>query len=117
MRKLEISEQLEADCVERDGSRIGEVYHVQRNYAGGAVLTPIARYFAWRPEFIENFHPHWRIDCFVRKHRLAPKPERLGRALTEALLESGLVQEPIWVSWHMSREVKGIAIGQVYDLD
>lgn len=117
MQRLEINERLEADCVAHDGSRVGEVYYVQRNRAGGATLTPIARYFAWRPEFAENFHPHWRIDCYVRKHRLAPNPESVGRALTQTLLRQGLIDEPVWTSWHTSRELKGEASGEVFDLD
>ena len=52
---------------------------------GGATLTPVAHYFAWRPEFIEGFHAYWRVDCFVRKHPLSPKPMYLGKALVAAL--------------------------------
>ena len=45
------------------------------------MMTPIARYFAWKPEFVEGFHGHWRVDCSIRMnkstrsgmHPLAPK--------------------------------------------
>lgn len=117
MRTLTIDRNFKADYVESEGSRCGEIYHVRRNRAGGGTWTPIARYFAWRPVFIENFHPHWRIDCFVRKHKLAPRPEKLGRALATSLIEAGLCERPVWVSWHKSEELGGDAYGEVFDFD
>jgi hypothetical protein len=60
-------------------------------------------------------NPHWRIDCFVRDHPLADKPERLGKLLTDKLQELGLCEEPIWTSWYVSSEVGGERRGELYD--
>ena len=117
VRRFAISDKFEANFVEDESSRSGEVYFVERNNGGGANLTPIARFFAWRPEYIEGSHPHWRIDCFVRKHTLAPNAKWLGKALTEAIIQNGICDPPIWTSWHSSEELQGEAYGEVFDLD
>ncbi len=117
MHKFAISEKFEADYVEEEKSRIGEVYFIERNSSGGAMLTPIARFFAWRPASTEGFHPHWRVDCFVRQHKLAPEAGWLGKALTEALIQNDICERPIWTSWHTSEELQGEAFGEVFDLD
>ena len=97
---------------------LGEVFHVARNEHGGSVWTPVVQYFAWRPSTgAEGFHPHWRLDCFVRDHELAPDHEWVGKALANALTSQGGISEPLWVSWHRSRELGGEARGQVFDLD
>ncbi len=118
MVRIQINDNLDADCVKEEATRIGEVYHVQRNRSGGALLTPIARYFAWRPiMYSEGFHEHWRIDCFVRRHELAPDPQYVAKELTAAMIGNGLCEEPIWVSWHLSEEIAGEALGEVFDFD
>lgn len=59
---------------DREGLTNGEVYHIQRNRSGGSVSTPVARYFiSTPPSEAEGFHLHRRLDCFVQKHRLAPR--------------------------------------------
>jgi hypothetical protein len=97
MRRFDINATFGADCVVSDEARAGEVYHFARNLAGGAILTPIARYFVWQPQFVEGFHRHWRVDVFVRQHPLSP--------------------EPIWMSAHRSEELKGKAYGEVFSDD
>ena len=117
MRRFSLTRDLDADCVTSATAHAGEAYHVVRNAEGGAVMTPVARYFAWRPEFPEGFHEHWRIDCFVRVHELAPEPIILGRALVGALIREVLCDEPIWLSVHRAEELKGEALGEVFDFD
>lgn len=117
MKRFSLTEELDADCVLSDTARAGEVYRVQRNPAGGVLLTPIARYFVWRPEFIEGFHKYWRVDCFVREHPLAPAPGKLGEALVDALLREGLCDQPLWLSVHKSNELTGREYGEVFDYD
>lgn len=108
----------EADySVVADGICIGEVFHVARNDAGGSNCTPIARYFAWRPTYIEGFHEHWRIDCYVRKHELSPDPKALALALRDALIRDGQCDVPCWVSWHRDEELGGEPLGDVFDFD
>jgi hypothetical protein len=115
MLRFPITAIFDADCVVAEKSRNGEIYHVVRNSAGGANLTPIARYFAWRPEFIEGYNAYWRVDCFVRQHKLAPDPALVGEALVEALIKAKLCEEPVWVSWHIGNEIGGKAFGEVFE--
>jgi hypothetical protein len=89
MKRFEVTSIHDADCVVGDGSRIGELYHVARNKSGGAIMTPIGRYFAWRPQFIEGYFAYWRVDCFVRQHNLAPDAKLLGEALIDTLIKEG----------------------------
>jgi hypothetical protein len=117
MERFAVDSSYEAWCQVGEGFRAGELHHVSRNREGGAVLTPIARFFCTRPEFVEIFHPHWRVDCYVRDHALAPKPEWAGRALVAALQREGICAEPIWVSWHSSSEIAGEALGKVFELE
>jgi len=108
----------DADCpVSTDDVRIGEVYHVVRNRDGGSISTPIARYFIWRPVFIEGFNPHWRIDCYVREHSLSPDARSLGLALRDSLIRESHCDSPCWVSWHRSKELDGEPMGDVFDYD
>lgn len=86
-----------------------------RNRAGGSVNTPVAFYFMWRPEYVEGVHAHWRVDCFVREHPLAPEPTTVGRTLVAALIREGLCAEPIWLSVHQSKELMGQAFGEVFE--
>lgn len=96
----------------------GRVYHQALNEHGGGVLTPIARYFVWPADIgPEGFHPHSRVDCFVRDHELAPPEDWLARRLADALLRHGVIEEPVWVSWHLARETGGEARGGVCDFD
>ena len=117
MIRFAITPNHDADCVVAEDSRIGELYHVVRNSAGGATMTPIARYYVWKPQFIEGFHEHWRVDCFVRQHKLAPDPKTIGEALVQALKTQELCDEPIWLSCYDSKEVAGQAYGEVFDYD
>src|SRR5262245_40636227 len=117
MTRFAVTPELEAACVITPGTVSGEVCHVVRNSAGGAISTPVARFFAWRPVHAENFHPHCRVDCFVRAHEVSPDPKVLGKALAEALLSKAICTEPLWVSWHRSEELGGTNFGEVFDLD
>jgi hypothetical protein len=113
--RVALSPEYEWTCEKFSESRSGEVFHIVRNSSGGSVSTPIARFAAFYPKFAEEgFHRHWRLDCYVRRHKLAPKPEWLGERLAESLLERHVVEEPLWVSWHMSEELKGKAYGVVF---
>ncbi|MGL4635025.1 MAG: hypothetical protein ACRCWF_03510 [Beijerinckiaceae bacterium] len=96
----------------------GLIYHILRNSQGGSVSTPIGRYFTSRPALqAEGILPHWRIDCFVIEHKLAPQADWLGKALANALIKSASVTEPLWVSWHSSKELGGEPMGDVFDFD
>src|SRR5262249_20194283 len=100
MRRFAVTASFEADDIAGETAVAGEVFHVARNSSGGAIQTLVARYFAWHQEFVEGFHRHWRVDCFVRQHQLSPEPFTLGEALVEALLREGICSKPIWVSAH-----------------
>lgn len=101
----------------------GQVVHVAQNAQGGQAWTPIAKYYVrhWRAGPLdgisENILPHTRIDCYVREHELSPNPEMLAKQLLNALIEAKKVSEPIWLSWHRSRELGGEALGEIFDLD
>ena len=116
--RFAITDDFSADCVKSDQSRAGEIYHVSRNNAGGAMLTPIDRYFVWRPIFIEGFHDHWRVDCIIRVHPRAPKkPMPFGKSLIEAHEREGLCDRPIWLSLYSGQEIDGQPFGEVFDYD
>ena len=70
MMRFSIAPKFDAACLISSEFVSGEVYHVERNSAGGANFTPIARFFAWRPEHPEGYHSHWRVDCFAREAEL-----------------------------------------------
>jgi hypothetical protein len=100
------------------GFRHGEIFHIERGGQGGSLATPIGRFFTTESNIgVEGYHPHSRIDCFVRDHELAPTEDWLARRLVDALLKSGVVSEPLWVSWHRAKEVGGEARGEVFDFD
>jgi len=115
--RFTLTGQFAADCDASSGARAGSIYHVDRHSTGGANLTPIARYFAYRPSYIEGYHDYWRIDLHIREHALSPDPMPLGKALVAALMNEGLCSEPIWLSVHRSQELEGMAFGEVFDLD
>jgi hypothetical protein len=117
MMRFAIAPTLDAACLINADFVSGEVHHVERNAAGGATFTPIARFFAWRPVYVENFHLHWRVDCFVRVHELSPEPKLVGKALAKGLLNEAICTEPLWVSWHRSEEIGGTKFGEVFDFD
>ena len=96
MKRFDLNPEFSADCTIAEKSRSGEVYHIRRKASGsGMTLTPVARYFAWQPDFIEGFNRHWRVDCFVTRHPLAPnEPISLGQALVAALMRENLCNEP-----------------------
>jgi hypothetical protein len=115
--RFDLDPDFSADCTIADKSRSGKVYHVRRNSIGsGKTLTPVALYFAWQPNFIEGFNRHWRVDCFVKRHPLAPgEPIVFGRALVAALVRENLCCEPIWLSSYRSDDEKGQAYGNVFE--
>ncbi len=115
--RFTIAPDFDAACVINSEFVAGEIYHVKRNDAGGANFTPVARFFAWRPIHTENFHPHWRVDCFVRVHDVSPDPKILGIALAEGLIHEAICSEPLWVSWHRSEELGGKDFGEVFDFE
>jgi hypothetical protein len=117
MKKFTVTSTLEAGAIVSSNLVAGEIYFVEHNPHGGSNSTPVARYFAWKPETSEGFHAHWRIDCFLRKHKLSPKPLPTGEALVAALVKEQLCDEPMWLSVHMSEELEGKAYGEVFDLD
>jgi hypothetical protein len=117
MQRFELGASFEVDCSPIADFVPGEIYHVARNSAGGANLTPITQFFCWKPIFVEGHNPYWRVDCYVRRHALAPNPEWIGKALAEALLARGLCNEPLWVSWHDSAELGGKPYGPVFEDD
>lgn len=115
-KRLKISENIEADCTVKNEALHGTLYHVQMNKSGGSsTSTPVALYFATRPEFIEGYHAHWRIDCFFKQHKLSPDPLSTGEALVDALKNEKLCTEPLWLSVHRSDDEKGKAYGELYD--
>jgi hypothetical protein len=116
MLRFDLDDVFSADCVSADTVRAGQIYHKRHYTGGGCTLTGIARYFAWRPEFVEGYHSHWRVDCFVKRHALAGEPMQIGEALVAALIREGLCTEPIWLSAHRSDDEKGKAYGEVWDL-
>src|SRR5579871_998450 len=61
MMRFSIASEFDTVCVITSESIAGEVYHVEQIEAGGENFTPVARFFAWRPVHVENFHPHWRV--------------------------------------------------------
>jgi hypothetical protein len=117
MMRFSMTPTLEAACLISSEFVSGEVYHVEWNSAGGANLTPIARFFAWRPVHSEGYRAHWRVDCFVRVHELSPGPKMVGEALAKGLLQEDICTEPLWVSWHRSEETGGTNFGEVFDFD
>jgi hypothetical protein len=117
MREIVLSPEYYA-IGDRDGWSSGEVFHIERNKDGGSVSTPVARYFvSVAPLGAENFHPHQRLDCFVRKHRRAPRGGWLAKRLTNLLVENGVLAQPIWIGWHEAKEIGGEALGDVFDYD
>ena len=117
MKRFAVHDSYEALCQTGDMFAFGELHHVARNRSGGAVLTPVGRFFCTRPLFIEGFNEHWRVDCYVREHRLAPEPALAGKCLVAALKRESICLEPIWVSWYSSKEHGGEAQGEVYAID
>ncbi len=117
MMRFSIAPTMDALCLINSEFVSGEVYHVERIAAGGANFTPIARFFAWRPVHVENYHPHWRVDCFVHAHELSPEPKLVGKALARHLLQEAICTEPLWVSWHRGEELGGTNLGEVFDID
>jgi hypothetical protein len=117
LKRFDLNADFSANCTIADKSRSGVLYHVRPNVIGsGATLTGVARYFAWQPDFIEGYNRYWRVDCFVRRHSLAPsEPLVLGRALVAALIRENLCAEPIWLSSHRSEDEKGEAYGNVFE--
>lgn len=118
MKTLPVDTNLFITSDAEGGFRHGEIFHVERNADGGTLNTPIGRYFTTKPNIeVEGYHPHSRIDCFVREHELAPAEEWLTRRLSDVLLKNAIVEEPLWISWHRAKEIGGEARGEVFDFD
>jgi hypothetical protein len=117
MERFDLNDIFQAECLILEEVRIAEVYYLARNSAGRGHTTPVARFFVWRPVFIEGFNPYWRVDCFVRQHQLSPQPMLLGDVLVIALVRERLCAEPIWTSAHRSDELEGRAYGDVFSDD
>jgi hypothetical protein len=99
-------------------ARAGQIFHIRRYPSSkGMTLTGIARYFVWKPSFIEGYNRYWRVDCFVKVHPLAPEPMMLGEALVAALVRENLCAEPIWLSAHVLDREMGRAFGKVFEDD
>jgi len=65
MKRFDLNTDFSVDCTIAEKSRSGTIYRVLiRNAAGGKMLTPVALYFAWQPDFVEGYNRHWRVDCF-----------------------------------------------------
>jgi hypothetical protein len=81
--------------------------------------TPIARYFGTPGAAgqAEGFNNHVRVDCVVRKHKLAPECFPLGKSLVAALIREKIIAEPIWLSVHSGEELAGEAFGEVFDFE
>ncbi|WP_124087450.1 hypothetical protein [Pseudogemmobacter humi] len=116
MLRFDLDDTFYADAEEMANVRIGEIHHILRNKVGtGSVSTPVARYFAWRPKNIEGCNPHWRIDCFVRDHKLSGDPQTMAKLLTANLRKLGLCDLPIWISWHQCSEHGGEKLGDLWE--
>ena len=118
LRRFPLTGPFEADCKVEAEFLHGEIFHVNANRLGsGSVSTPVARYFVTRPTHVEEVRPHWRLDCYVRRHRLAGNPEAMTRALAQSLVAQGHCPEPMWLGWHRSTELGGDTRGDLWDLD
>lgn len=117
MLRFQISENFVADCQVSVDTRIGAIYHIKYNAAGGSVMTPVAQYFAWRPNIPEGYHPHWRVDCYIRDHTLAGDAKSMTKSLALALQKSELCAQPMWVGWHKTEEMSGEVYGELWDDD
>lgn len=97
----------------------GKIFHIERNRRGsGSMSTPVGRFFVTDARIpAEGFFPHKRLDCFVSNTKIVSSPERLARDLYQALRKRDLLDEPAWLSWHVSKEQDGVAYGEVFDFD
>jgi len=117
MQRFGLNDTFQVECLVLEEGAHRQGLPFVRNSAGGATLTPVARFFVWRPVFIEGFNPHWRVDCFGRQHQLSPRPMLLGDVLVVALVRERLCAGPIWMSAHRSDELEGRAYGDVFSDD
>ncbi|WP_370571316.1 hypothetical protein, partial [Phaeobacter sp. SYSU ZJ3003] len=79
IERFDLADSYEAECQISEEHQVGDIYHRRGNRVGsGATLTPVARFFVWRPDYSEGVNPHWRVDCYVKRHRLSGAPEKLG---------------------------------------
>ncbi|NGM19838.1 hypothetical protein G3576_07410 [Roseomonas stagni] len=120
MREIVIAEEFVAKPDGAGQFLHGEIHHVTRWPAvgTGAMYTPVAKYFVWpgvaAPEVLR---PHWRIDCVLREHHLAPAPDWLGRRLADAMMLHGIVREPLAVTWQIATAVGSESRGPIWDGD
>ena len=119
MTNLDLSSDFYVEWSADNDFRSGEIYHIKRNWAGGApVPWSVARFFITNARIpIEGCFPHRRLDCFVSNTALAPKPEQLARLLFEVLRSRGLIDEPAWLNWYVAKEQGGARFGEVFDPD
>jgi len=113
---IRLNDALEAKSFSAGSFFSGEIFHVQRpGVHFGTEYTPVARYFATRPEFVEGFHEHWSLHCFFRIHELSPQPMEAGDLLVKALIKEGICSEPIFLSVYSSQSLGGTPYGDVFD--
>lgn len=112
--RFQVLDGIDAILDETPETRIGDLWEVHRT-PDGVVLTPIATFFTWKPKYTEGFKDHWRIDCFAKTNQQSPTTEQLAVALKSKLVEKGLCDLPLWVSWHASTELGGEAYGELFE--
>jgi hypothetical protein len=118
MNELDLSAEYYVQSDEEGRFQHGELYHISRNSSGGSVSTRVGMFHVWRRKLHpEGYFPHFRVDCYVTNHGLAPDPAWIARALLDTLMQQGFVAEPIWLEWHRSNESHGEARGEVFDFD
>lgn len=117
MQNLELSRDFYAKPSET-GFGSGEIYHIERNEAGGSLSTPVARYFVTNPAIpAEGYFPHQRLDCFFGQISFVSDPRQLTKRLFGSLQKLGVINEPAWIGWHVSEELAGMPLGEVWDFD
>ena len=117
MKRFVITDDFSAECVVGPDSFAGQLFHVHRNPQGGANLTPVARFFGWRPSYIEGGPRTLAYRCFFKSSDLAKQPLALGEVLVDAVVREAICSEPIWLSVHRSEELRGKAYGQLFELE
>lgn len=109
--------------LQSEDAHAGEIVYVARNEHGGALLTPVAQFFAWQPEHIEFFKSYWRIDLYAyapppANSQLAIRnPMSVGESLVKAMKEAGICDEPIWLQLHQCTSQEGVAFGEIFEFD
>ena len=95
----------------------GSVYHVRRNWEGGATYTPVGQFFVARKPYEDDIcRDHWRVDCYFHKRHLPmASPAKLAPLLIAALQDRRLIEEPIWLEWHVAETLGYEQFGDISD--